>query len=67
LSPGQAAQLCELLEYLHFRIRDLLNAVKLKPENEQVTLEQRHWQNLVDLQSRLASYLRAVGQPPDDE
>ena len=67
LSPGQAAQLCELLEYLHVRIRDLLNAVKLKPENEHVTLEQRHWQNLVDLQARLAGYLRAVGQPPDDE
>lgn len=67
LSPGQAAQLCELLEYLHVRIRDLLNAAQVKPENEQVQLEQRHWQNLVDLQSRLASYLRAVGQPPDDE
>jgi hypothetical protein len=49
------------------RIRDLLNAVKLKSENEQVTLEQRHWQNLVDLQSRLAGYLRAVGQPPENE
>src|SRR5690606_19702101 len=59
LSPGQAAQLCELLEYLHVRIRDLLSAVKLKPENEQVTLEQRQWQNLVDLQARLAGYLRA--------
>ncbi len=67
LSPGQAAQLCELLEYLHIRVRDLLNAVKLKPDSDQVTLEQRHWQNLVDLQARLASYLRAVGQPPDDE
>ncbi len=67
LSPGQAAQLCELLEYLHIRVRDLLNAVKLQPDNDQVTLEQRHWQNLVDLQARLASYLRAVGQPPDDE
>jgi pSer/pThr/pTyr-binding forkhead associated (FHA) protein len=66
LSPGQAAQLCELLEYLHIRIRDLLNAVRLNPDNEQVALEQRHWQNLVDLQSRLAGYLRAVGQPPDD-
>ncbi len=28
LSPGQAAQLCELLEYLHIRIRDLLSAVE---------------------------------------
>ena len=27
LSPGQAAQLCELLEYLHVRIRDLLASV----------------------------------------
>ncbi len=67
LSPGQAAQLCELLEYLHVRIRDLLNAVKIKADDDQVTLEVRHWQNLVDLQSRLASYLRAIGQPPEDE
>ncbi len=67
LSPGQAAQLCELLEYLHVRIRDLLNAVKIKADAERVNLEPRHWQNLVDLQARLASYLRAVGQPPDDE
>src|SRR5262245_25718942 len=32
LSPGQAAQLCELLEYLHVRIRDLLASVKIKGE-----------------------------------
>ncbi len=67
LSPGQAAQLCELLEYLHIRIRDLLSSVKIKPDAERVTLEPRQWQNLVDLQARLASYLRAVGKPHDDE
>jgi pSer/pThr/pTyr-binding forkhead associated (FHA) protein len=67
LSPGQAAQLCELLEYLHLRIRDLLASVSIKPDAEQVTLEQRQWQTLIDLQARLASYLRAVGQPVDDE
>ncbi len=67
LSPGQAAQLCELLEYLHLRIRDLLASVTIKPEAERVTLEVRHWQNLIDLQARLASYLRAVGQPDQDE
>lgn len=67
LSPGQAAQLCELLEYLHLRIRDLLGAVKIETDDDQVTLDARQWQNLIDVQSRLASYLRAVGQPPDDE
>jgi len=67
LSPEQAAQLCELLEYLHIRIRDLLSSVKVKSDEDQVLLEVRHWQNLIDLQSRLASYLRAIGQPPEED
>jgi hypothetical protein len=67
LSPGQAAQLCELLDYLHIRVRDLLATVKVKADAERVTLEARQWQNLIDLQARLASYLRSVGQPPDDD
>ncbi len=67
LSPGQAALLCELLEYLHVRIRDLLATVSSKPDAEQVTLELRQWQNLLDLQARLAAYLRAIGQPHGDD
>jgi hypothetical protein len=67
LSPGQAAQLCELLEYLHVRVRDLLASVAIKPDAERVHLEQRQWQNLIDVQARLAGYLRAVGQPHDDD
>ena len=63
--PGQAAQLCELLEYLHIRIRDLLTSVKIKADAERVTLEARQWQNLLDLQARLAGYLRAIGQPEE--
>lgn len=66
LSPGQAAQLCELLEYLHIRIRDLLGSVHVKPDADRVALEARQWQNLIDLQARLASYLRAVGHPADE-
>src|SRR5262245_50751357 len=67
LSPGQAAQLCELLEYLHIRVRDLLSTVKVNPDGDRVTLELRQWQNLIDLQARLAAYLRAVGQPPEED
>ncbi len=65
LSPGQAAQLSELLEYLHLRIRDLLSSVTIKADAERITLEARQWQTLLDLQARLAGYLRSIGQPHD--
>ncbi len=63
LSPGQAAQLAELLHYFHLRIRGLVQSVKPKGKTDRVTLEQRQWQNLLDLQGRVASYLRAIGEP----
>jgi pSer/pThr/pTyr-binding forkhead associated (FHA) protein len=63
LSPGQAAQLSELLEYLHLRIRRLLQTVKVDDKVERATLDTRRWQDLVDLQSRLAEYLREIGEP----
>ncbi len=65
LSPGQAAQLAELLQYLHLRMRGLIQAVHgdEKKQTDTVTLEFRQWQNLVDLQDRLAGYLRAIGEP----
>jgi hypothetical protein len=66
LSPGQAAQLFEVLEYLHIRIRDLLGSVTIKGEAERVTLEARQWQNLLDVHSRLATYLRSISEPDQD-
>jgi pSer/pThr/pTyr-binding forkhead associated (FHA) protein len=63
LSPGQAAQLTELLQFLHLRMRALTQTVKMKGRGDRVTLEQRQWQAVVDLEARLAQYLRAVGEP----
>lgn len=63
MSPGQAAQLAELLEYLHIRIRNLLNSVRMDGKGERVNLDLHQWQSLLDLQSRLAEYLRAVSDP----
>jgi hypothetical protein len=63
LSPGQAAQLCELLQYLHLRVRSLTQPVKVVEKTEDVILKQRQWQNLLDVQARLATYLRAIGEP----
>ena len=65
LGPGQAAQLGELLQYLHLRMRGLIQSVKPKRKSDRVTLEQRQWQNLVDLQDRLAAYLRSIGEPTE--
>jgi pSer/pThr/pTyr-binding forkhead associated (FHA) protein len=63
LSPGQAAQLAELLEYLHLRLRNLIASAQPEQRTGHVLLEQRTWQGLLDLQARLAEYLRKVGEP----
>ncbi len=63
LSPGQAAQLAELLHYINFRMRALIATVSPKGKTDRLTLDQRQWQNLLDLQDRLAKYLRAIGEP----
>jgi pSer/pThr/pTyr-binding forkhead associated (FHA) protein len=63
LSPGQAAQLSEMLEYLHVRIRHLLSSIEMDARTERVTLDARQWQNLLDLQGQLAIYLRDIGEP----
>ena len=65
LGPSQAAQIAELLQYLHLRIRNLIRSVKTKGKSTRVTLDQRQWQNLIDLQDRLAGYLRSIGEPGD--
>ena len=65
LSPGQAAQLAEMLQYINIRMRGLIQSVKSNAKSNQVTLEQREWQNLIDLEDRLAGYLRRIGEPSE--
>ncbi len=48
---------------MNLRMRGLLQSVKPKGKGDQVTLDQREWQNLIDLQVRLAGYLRRIGEP----
>ena len=63
LSPGQAAQFSEILEYLHLRARQLVQAAVLDDEGGKATISLANWQELLDLQSQLAEYLRAIGEP----
>lgn len=64
LSPAQLAQLTELLQYFHIRLRRLIQSAAVQNGAEIVTLEQRHWQGLLDLYDRVAHYLRMIGEPP---
>ncbi len=67
LSPLQAAQMCEVLEFCHVRLREVLGAMKAEPQQKKVVVDDREWQNLVDLQWRLAEYIRAVAEPKEPE
>lgn len=63
LTPGQAAQFSEILEFLHLRTRTLVNAAAIDNEAGKVTLALPQWQELLELQSQLAEYLRIIGEP----
>jgi len=63
LTPGQAAQLAELLEFLHLRLRNFIGSATADAKSNKMALELRQWQALIDLQARLAEYLREVGEP----
>jgi pSer/pThr/pTyr-binding forkhead associated (FHA) protein len=63
LSPGQAAQVSEIIEYVHLRLRDLMETATIKNPKDDVALDYEQWQNLIDLQALLAGYLRQIGDP----
>jgi len=63
LSPGQAAQLAELLQFFHLRFRGLVQSVRPQPDSAAMVVDARQWQNIVDLYDRVARYLRRIGEP----
>jgi pSer/pThr/pTyr-binding forkhead associated (FHA) protein len=63
LSPGQAAQLSEILEYLHLRTRQLVHGAAIDEQAGKAYIPLSHWQELLDLQAQLADYLRVIGEP----
>lgn len=63
LSPGQSAELSELLQYLHLRIRGLIKSSKIQRETDDAVIDQRRWQDMLDIDVKLAEYLRSIGEP----
>ena len=63
LSPGQAAQLAEVLEHLHAKIRHLAHSARVEDDAGRVDVSLARWQAVADLQFQLAEYLRKIGDP----
>lgn len=62
LSPGQSAQLAELLDYLYLNLRRLIGEGNHKNRGEQVELSLVQWQQLIDVQARVSELLHKLGR-----
>lgn len=63
MSPGQAAQLSEILEFFHVHFRNLISDVELNHETQAAEISKLKWHQMLDMQSRIAEYLRLIGRP----
>lgn len=63
LTPVQAAQLCEILEYYHRGLQGLIETAAVDEADGKVTLPLHGWQRLLQAQARLAVMIRNVADP----
>jgi predicted component of type VI protein secretion system len=63
LSPGQRAQVCEILDYLQSRLHRLIESARIDENNQEVKLKFSAWQRLLDSQARLAMMTRQIADP----
>lgn len=63
LSPGQKAQLCEILDYLQSRLHRLIESAHTDESKQEVMLKLSAWQRMLDTQARLASMTRQIADP----
>ena len=68
LSPGQKAQVCEILDYLQNRIHRAIDSAKINETSDSITVKLSTWQRLLDTQAKLATMARKIADPdwPDD-
>ena len=63
LSPGQKAQLCEILDYMQSRLKKLIDSARSDDNSHEVRLKISAWQKLLDTQARLATMARQIADP----
>ena len=63
LSPGQKAQLCEILDYVQSRLHRLIDSARTDENSQEVVLKMSAWQRMLDTQARLAAMTRQIADP----
>ncbi len=63
MSPGQAAQLSEVIEFLHMHLRSVVSDVEIDPRLNRIVLTNKQWQKVLDAQARLAELLLKISDP----
>jgi hypothetical protein len=63
LSPSQAAQLTELLEYLHTGVGEVVDAVQVIDNKGTVAVDHAKWQALLLVYGNLAELIRGISDP----
>jgi len=63
LSPAQAAQLSELIDFLHRALANATATVHMPLGSEEAKLTFSGWQQIQAIQSVLAQYSRAIAEP----
>ncbi len=63
MSPGQSAELRELLDYLHGGMRSVLDAASVNEKENSVTIDIRAWQKMLVTQSELSELIRLIEDP----
>jgi len=63
LSPSQAAQLAELLEYIHYGIGEVVEGIQSNDQKGTVVLSQSNWQSFLQVYSNLSEMIRSIADP----
>ena len=63
LTPGQKAQICEVLDYLQERLHRLIDSAKNDEAKQEVTLQLGAWHRLLDTQAELSEMARHIADP----
>lgn len=63
LTPGQAARLAEILDFLHHGLTTATDNIRASEEGTEIQLPYADWQRILAVQMLLARYLRAVADP----
>lgn len=65
LTPAQAAQLSEVIDFLHRALAEACRPVHIPPKASEATIPLEHWQRIQAVLTFLAQYSRSVAEPED--